>query len=93
MKAEPVANGVYRILKGYVKAYLIEADDGLVLVDSGLPKRAGKITGIIAQMGSSASRIRHILITHHHSDHVGSWPRWPGSPAPPCTSTPPTRRS
>jgi glyoxylase-like metal-dependent hydrolase (beta-lactamase superfamily II) len=72
MRAEPVADGVYRILKGYVNAYLIESDDGLVLVDSGLPKRAAKIAGAIEQMGSSAARIRHILITHHHSDHVGS---------------------
>jgi hypothetical protein len=38
-----------------VNAYVIEADEGLVLVDSGLPKRAGKIAGAIDQLGSSAT--------------------------------------
>jgi glyoxylase-like metal-dependent hydrolase (beta-lactamase superfamily II) len=72
MKAERITDGVWRVLKGYVNAYVIEGDDGLVLVDTGMPKKAGRIDESIRSMKHEARDIRHILITHHHVDHVGS---------------------
>ena len=46
MKAERIADGVWRVLKGYVNSYAIESDEGLVLVDTGLPKRANRIASL-----------------------------------------------
>ncbi len=71
MKAEPITDGVWRVLEGYVNAYVIEGD-GLLLVDTGMPKKAGRIEESIRGMGREAAEIRNILITHHHVDHVGS---------------------
>ncbi|HEY7280337.1 MAG TPA: MBL fold metallo-hydrolase [Actinomycetota bacterium] len=72
MKAERFADGVWRVLKGYVNAYVIEGDDGLVLVDTGMPKRADRISESVRDMGRTVGEVRHILVTHHHVDHVGS---------------------
>jgi glyoxylase-like metal-dependent hydrolase (beta-lactamase superfamily II) len=57
MAVEEIAPGVYALGLGYVNAFFI-ADDGLTLVDSGLPRRG--------------DNIKHIALTHHHADHVGS---------------------
>jgi glyoxylase-like metal-dependent hydrolase (beta-lactamase superfamily II) len=72
MKAERIAGGVWRVLRGYVNAYAIESDEGLVLVDTGLPKRANRIEAAIQGMGRDMQEVGHILVTHHHLDHVGS---------------------
>jgi glyoxylase-like metal-dependent hydrolase (beta-lactamase superfamily II) len=72
MKAERIADGVHRVLKGYVNSYVIEADEGLLLVDTGMPKKAERIAESIRDMGRVAKDVGHILVTHHHLDHVGS---------------------
>src|SRR6188508_2256041 len=72
MKAERITDGVWRVLKGYVNAYVVESDEGLILVDTGMPKKAGPIQETIRDMGRDAKDVRHILVTHHHLDHVGS---------------------
>jgi glyoxylase-like metal-dependent hydrolase (beta-lactamase superfamily II) len=71
MKATMVVPGVYRILQGFVSAYVVEADDGLVLVDCGEPKGDEQIAAGLLRLGRQAAEIRHILVTHHHPDHVG----------------------
>jgi NAD+ synthase (glutamine-hydrolysing) len=72
MVAERIADGLYRVLKGYVNAYVLEDDAGLVLVDCGLPKRADRIAASIRETGHQPADVRHILVTHHHLDHTGS---------------------
>jgi glyoxylase-like metal-dependent hydrolase (beta-lactamase superfamily II) len=72
MKAERIVDGVWRVLKGYVNSYVLEDDDGLVLIDTGMPKKAARIAEAIRDTGRDAKDVRHILITHHHVDHVGS---------------------
>lgn len=69
---EEIAPGIYAIGMGYVNAFLIDAGDGLTLVDSGLPKRKDKLLGAIAKLGRTPADLKHILITHHHIDHAGS---------------------
>ena len=67
MKAERIVDGVYRILKGYVNAYAIEADDGLTVIDTGTPKGGKRLVEAIADL----PEVRSVLLTHHHHDHIG----------------------
>jgi glyoxylase-like metal-dependent hydrolase (beta-lactamase superfamily II) len=68
VQPERIVDGVYRILKGYVNAYAIEADDGITVVDTGMPKKADKVAAAIRSLPD----VRAIVITHHHIDHIGS---------------------
>jgi glyoxylase-like metal-dependent hydrolase (beta-lactamase superfamily II) len=74
VEAERIADGVHRVLKGYVNAYAVESDEGLIVVDTGLPTRADRIAEAIRGMGRDMRDVHHILVTHHHLDHVGSLP-------------------
>ncbi len=74
MAAEEIVSGVYGIgmAMGYVNAFLIVAEDGLALVGSGLAKRKDTILSAVAGAGKQPADLKHILITHHHIDHIGS---------------------
>jgi glyoxylase-like metal-dependent hydrolase (beta-lactamase superfamily II) len=72
MAAEEIVSGVYGIAMAYVNAFLAVDDDGLALVDSGLPKRKDAILGAVAGIARQPADLKHILITHYHVDHVGS---------------------
>ncbi len=66
-----VVPGVYGISLRIVQAYLI-VEDGLTLIDSGLPRQSGRILAEIGRLGRKAGDLRHILVTHYHIDHAGS---------------------
>jgi glyoxylase-like metal-dependent hydrolase (beta-lactamase superfamily II) len=67
---ETIAAGVYQVHKG-VNAFIIDGDEGVVLVDTGLPNRQGAIVESLADIGRSAKDITAILLTHGHVDHLG----------------------
>jgi glyoxylase-like metal-dependent hydrolase (beta-lactamase superfamily II) len=52
-----------------VNAYLVAEDDGLTLVDTGIPKGARELLAVAREIGAPIVRI---LLTHAHVDHVGS---------------------
>jgi len=54
---------------GIVNAYLVREDDGLTLIDTMLPRSAGKILDAARELGVPIVRI---ALTHAHQDHVGS---------------------
>jgi len=70
--AERIVDGLFRVLRGYVNAYVLEDGAGLVLIDCGLPKRADRIASAIRETGHEPEDVAHILVTHHHLDHTGS---------------------
>src|SRR4051812_26855742 len=72
---DEVVDGVLRIGLGYVNAYLVVTDDGLVLVDTGLPRTHTKLQQEIADAGRSVGAIRTVLLTHWHTDHTGGLAR------------------
>jgi len=68
---DEVVDGVLRIELRYVNAYLVVTDDGLVLVDTGLPRTHAKLQQQIADAQRSVHDIRSVLLTHWHIDHTG----------------------
>ncbi|WP_045746173.1 MBL fold metallo-hydrolase [Actinoplanes rectilineatus] len=67
-----VVDGVYELALGYVNVHVIVSDDGLVLVDTGLPKGVKVLERSLRSIGRSLDAVTTVLITHHHPDHAGS---------------------
>jgi glyoxylase-like metal-dependent hydrolase (beta-lactamase superfamily II) len=67
-----IVDGVWEIGIGYVHVHLVAADGGLVMVDTGLPRRADRIAAAVRSSGHDLSDVHTILLTHRHPDHVGS---------------------
>ena len=76
--AYPVIAGVFRIplqlpLGGLraVNMYVLEADDGLALIDPGwaIPETAQQISAGLNLLGHRLNDVRRIYVTHAHHDH------------------------
>ncbi|GAA1556319.1 MBL fold metallo-hydrolase [Dactylosporangium maewongense] len=67
-----IVDGVWELRFGYVHAHLVEAGDGLVLIDTGLPRRAGRLALAVRATGHDLADLHTILTTHQHPDHTGS---------------------
>lgn len=67
MAVRQVVAGLYMISVGPVNTFLIESNDGLTLIDTGLPGSADPIFKALADLGKPRSAIRHILLTHAHA--------------------------
>jgi len=50
---------------------LIETDDGLILIDGGLPQSAALIDASIQELGFDTRNVKAILVSHAHFDHAG----------------------
>ncbi|TNC42889.1 MBL fold metallo-hydrolase [Mumia zhuanghuii] len=67
-----VAPGVHALTRAATACYLVDADeDGLLLVDAGLPAFWSDLTGLLRRLGRSPRDIRHVVLTHAHFDHLG----------------------
>ena len=80
---EPVATGVYQVGEG-VHSFLIDleagrplpaADEtwrhGLILIDTGMDRRARLIGEGILDLQRTPADLRAVVVTHLHGDHVG----------------------
>jgi len=47
-------------------------DNSVTLVDTGLRGRSASILNEVRRLGYKPSDIAHIILTHHHADHIGS---------------------
>ena len=54
-----------------VNAFIVDGDEGVTLVDTGMPNRQGAVTEALGDIGRSAKDITSILLTHAHLDHYG----------------------
>ena len=73
MSSMLLADGVYKVDgPRAANVYLVEVDDGLLLVDSGMPRNAKRIVAFIESTGHRAADLRYIVLTHSDMDHVGS---------------------
>ncbi|MEU4837576.1 MBL fold metallo-hydrolase [Nocardia testacea] len=72
MVERDIADGIHRIAHADVNVYLIEDEDGVTLVDTGLPATFRRITTALREIGRTPAEVRAVLLTHAHFDHVGS---------------------
>ena len=84
---ERVADGVHRVAQGYVNAYLVDGDAGVVLVDTGLPRRHGAVESALGEIGRTPSDVVAILLTHAHADHTGGAARLAASTGAPVIAS------
>lgn len=57
------------------RIYLIEADETLILIDSGFPWSAKHVFQYIETIGRNIREISHVLMTHSHPDHISGAPK------------------
>jgi glyoxylase-like metal-dependent hydrolase (beta-lactamase superfamily II) len=68
---ERVTDGVYQVKKGF-RAFVVDGDEGVTLVDTGLPKRGGLVIDGLQTIGRAIEDVVSIVLTHSHVDHAGS---------------------
>jgi glyoxylase-like metal-dependent hydrolase (beta-lactamase superfamily II) len=70
MRARQLTPNVVQLTRlRFVNAYLVREDDGFTLVDTTVPRGAGKLLDAAKEAGAP---IRRIALAHGHGDHVGS---------------------
>lgn len=66
-----LAPHLHRIGNDIVAAYLVDAPDGITVIDAGLPGHWRDLQAELAEMGRSVADIKGVVLTHGDSDHVG----------------------
>ncbi|WP_348641349.1 MBL fold metallo-hydrolase [Granulicella aggregans] len=71
MKMTQVTQNSYQLNRlGFVNCYLVRENDGFTLIDTGI--FSSSAAGILDAARELGGTIRRILLTHAHTDHVGS---------------------
>jgi glyoxylase-like metal-dependent hydrolase (beta-lactamase superfamily II) len=66
-----IAPGIRRLGNGLVNSYLVEDGGEVTIIDAGVPGYYADLPSELAAMGSSLDRVRAVVLTHGHSDHIG----------------------
>jgi len=72
---ELVAPGAHRVdalaIRNAISVLLLDGGDGWTLVDTGVGSSGARIRSALTALGAAPGDLRRVLLTHHHSDHVG----------------------
>lgn len=73
-RVEPfrIMGNLYFIGNQDVAAYLLDTEEGVIILDTGYPTTQGLLIYSIMKLGFSMEQIRIILHTHGHFDHMGA---------------------
>lgn len=66
-----VAEGVYRLGTRRINWYVLEGDEGLTIIDAGLPGHWPQLGHWLDENGYEFDDITALVLTHAHVDHVG----------------------
>jgi glyoxylase-like metal-dependent hydrolase (beta-lactamase superfamily II) len=69
---DKVAEGVYRLGTAWVGWYLHDVDGEITLVDCGFSAYFEQLPTTLSELGRSLDAVAAVVLTHYHSDHVGS---------------------
>lgn len=67
-----VVEGIHQVEGVNCNVYLVEDEDKLILIDTGLFRNDKKIVKYIKSLGRKSTDVSTIVITHFHIDHTGS---------------------
>jgi glyoxylase-like metal-dependent hydrolase (beta-lactamase superfamily II) len=71
MSLTTVAEGVHLISEAHVNFYLVEDDEGVTVVDSGLPGMWETLLDALRSLGRPMDDVQALVLTHAHFDHLG----------------------
>lgn len=71
MHTTEVADRVHLLTHAHVNCYLIVDDDGVTLVDAGLPSMWSLMLDTLRRLNRQPGDVRALVLTHGHFDHVG----------------------
>ena len=71
-RLDQVADGVYRLGTDWVGWYLHDVDGALTVVDCGFAGYFDQLPAALSELGRSLDAVTAVVLTHYHSDHVGS---------------------
>ena len=63
--------GLHRIGSDLVACYLVVDDDGITLIDAGIPGQWPELLAELEALGRGLDEIRGVVLTHGDSDHIG----------------------
>lgn len=66
-----LAPGLHRIGNDIVALHLVATEDGITLIDAGLPGHWREFRAELAALGRSLDDVRGVVLTHGDSDHIG----------------------
>ena len=67
-----IIDNLYVVPGVMANTYILADEDGLTLIDTGMPRSEKKILAYIATLGKSAGNVKRIILTHSDIDHVGA---------------------
>ena len=58
---------------GFTTAYVLVRGGEAAIVDTGVAGSAGRIGEVIQEAGLGWDAVKHVILTHYHNDHAGSF--------------------
>src|SRR5215207_10594127 len=62
---------LHRIGSDIVAVYLVDAPEGVTVIDAGLAGQWNEFVAELAAMGRSLDDVRGVVLTHGDTDHIG----------------------